>query len=249
MDGVHFLNRFRFSSRTNENIDFLSIIKCTCHFSETFTNPLTGEFYKTGDIMRHHKLANALRIIAEEGSDAIYGGGSLAQDLVNEIQNAGGIVTMEDLRLYQPKWGKPIESKLFNGDRLFSCPLPSTSLLVTFVFNILEGYNFQQNTLEYYQNENPLFYHILVEAYKFTFAMRTKLGDEMTEEVLAAVANMSSVNYAESIRSRIRNDTTFQDIGYYGANSTSVEDHGTAHFSILASNGDAVSITATINDV
>lgn len=199
--------------------------------------------------MRNHKLANALRIIADEGSDAIYGGGSLAQGLVNEIQKAGGIVTMEDLRIYQPKWGKPIESKLFNGDRLFICPLPSTSSLITFVLNILEGYKFHENSLDYYQNESPLFYHILVEAFKFTFAMRTRLGDELTEAVLNTVAEMSSVSYSDSIRRRISNDTTFQDIGYYGANSTSVDDHGTAHFSILASNGDAVSITATINDV
>lgn len=199
--------------------------------------------------MRNHRLANALKIIAEEGSDSIYGGGSLAQGLVNEIQNAGGIVTMEDLRLYQPKWGTPIESKLFNGDRLFSCPLPSTSSLVTYVFNILEGYKFHENSFDYYQNDNPILYHILVEAFKFAFAKRTKIGDELTEEVLNAVAEMSSVTYSETIRNKIRNDTTFQDIGYYGANSTSVEDHGTAHFSVLASNGDAISITATINDV
>lgn len=199
--------------------------------------------------MRNHKLANALKIIAEEGSDAIYGGGSLAQDLVNEIQNAGGIVTMEDLRVYQPKWGRPIESRLFNGDRLFSCPLPSTSSLITFVFNILEAFRFHENTLDYYQNEYPLFYHVLVEAFKFTFAMRTKLGDESSEGVLNAVADMSNLTYVEYIQNRIRVDRTFEDIGYYGANSTSVEDHGTAHFSILASNGDAVSITATINDV
>lgn len=218
-------------------------------FSETFTDPLTGEFYKTGDTRRNPKLANALRIIAEEGSDAIYGGGSLAQDIVDEIQAAGGIITMEDLRLYQPKWGRPIESRLFNGDRLYSCPLPSTSSIITFVFNILEGYKFHENTLAYYQNENQLFYHILVESFKFAFAMRTKLGDELTEGVLNTIAEMSSVEYAESIRNRILNDTTSQDIGYYGANTTSVEDHGTAHFSILASNGDAVSITATINDV
>lgn len=199
--------------------------------------------------MRNPKLANTMRIIAEEGSHAIYGDGSLAQGLVNEIQNAGGIVTMDDLGRYQPKWGKPIESKLFNGYRLFSCPLPSTSSMITFVLNILDGYNFHENSLDYYENENPLFYHILVEALKFTFAKRTKLGDEATEEVLNTIAEMSSMSYSASIRSMIRNDTTFQDIDYYGANSTSVDDHGTAHFSILASNGDAVSITATINDV
>ncbi|XP_037049936.1 scoloptoxin SSD14-like [Bradysia coprophila] len=218
-------------------------------FNKTFTDPLTGEFYKTGDIMHNHKLANTLKIIAAEGSDAIYGDGSLGQNLVNEIQDAGGIVTMEDLRLYQPKWGKPIESRLFNGNRLFSCPPPSTSSLVTYVFNILEGYRFHEHTLDYYQNENPILYHILVEAFKFAFGKRTKLGDEMSEGVLTAVAEMSSPEYAEFVRSKISNDTTFYDIGYYGANATSVEDHGTAHFSILASNGDAVSITATINDV
>lgn len=218
-------------------------------FNETFTDPLTGEFYKTGAIMKNPKLANTLRIIAEEGSDAIYGGGSLAQNLVNEIQDAGGIVTMEDLRQYQPKWGKPIESKLFNGNRLFSCPPPSTSSLVTYVFNILEGYRFHERTLDYYQNEDQILYHILVEAFKFAFGKRTKLGDEWSEGVLTAIAEMSSPQYSEYIRSKIRNDTTFYDIGYYGANATSVEDHGTAHFSILASNGDAVSLTATINDV
>lgn len=199
--------------------------------------------------MRNPKLANTLRIIAEEGADAIYGGGSLAQGIVDDIQNAGGIVTMEDLRTYQPKWGKPIESELFNGHRLFSCPLPSTSLLVTYTLNILEGYHFQQNPLEYYQNEDPIFYHILAEAFKFAFAKRTRLGDESTEDVLNAVEEMSKANYSEAIRSRIRNDTTFQDIEYYGATMTPVEDHGTAHFSVLAANGDAVSITATINDV
>ncbi|KAJ6635228.1 Scoloptoxin SSD14 [Pseudolycoriella hygida] len=218
-------------------------------FNETFTNPMTGELYKQGEIMRNHKLANALKIIADEGADAIYGGGSLAQGLVNEIQEAGGIITLEDLRLYEPKWGTPIESRLFNGDRLYSCPLPSTSILVTFVLNILNGYNFQQNSLRYYDGENPIFFHILTEAFKFAFGKRTKLGDELTEDVLNHVAEMASADYSELIRSRIRNDTTFQDIGYYGANSTSVEDHGTAHFSILASNGDAVSITATINSV
>lgn len=199
--------------------------------------------------MKNPKLANTLKIIAEEGSDAIYGGGSLAQNLVNEIQQAGGIVTMEDLRLYRPKWGKPIESKIIHGNRLFSCPPPSTSSLVTYALNILEGYRFHEHTLDYYQTDDPILYHILVEAFKFAFGKRTKIGDEFTEGVLTAVAEMSSPQYSEFIRSKISNDTTFHDIDYYGADGTPVEDHGTAHFSILASNGDAVSITATINDV
>lgn len=65
-----------------------------------------------------------MKIIAKEGSDAFYGGGELTQKLVNEIKAEGGIIRMEDFTTYEPKWGKPIESKLFNGDSLHTFPLP-----------------------------------------------------------------------------------------------------------------------------
>ena len=206
----------------------------------------SGTLYKEGEIIKNPKLANTLKVIADEGANSIYGGGSLAQGLVDEIRSAGGIITMEDFKQYKPKWGKPIESKLFNGDSLYTFPLPASGHIITYIMNILSGYNFQDKTLEEH-NIDKLFYHRLMEAFKFGFAKRTKIGDEASLEVLKTIAELLDVAHAETIRKSITDDKTFNDFEHYGANTSIVEDHGTGHLSILAPNGDAVAITTTIN--
>ena len=40
---------------------------------------------------------------------------------------------------------------------------------------------------------------------------------------------------------------TSQNPTFYGADTFSDDDHGTAHISILGENGDAVAVTSTIN--
>lgn len=143
-------------------------------------------------------------------------------------------------------WGKPIESKLFNGDSFHSFPLPTTGHVLNFIINILNGYGFQNHTMEYH-NEDKLMYHRIIEAFKFGFAKRTKLGDESSEGVLKTLAELESVEYADSIRRIINDEKTFNDYEHYGTNASVSLDHGTGHISILAPNGDAVSITSTIN--
>lgn len=189
-----------------------------------------------------------MKVIAQEGSDAIYNGGSLAQKIVDEIQAAGGIITMEDLKSFQPKWGKPIESKLFNNDSFFTFPLPTTGHVLNFIINILDGYGINKHPLEFHM-QDKLLYHRMIEAFKFGFAKRTKLGDEMSAEVLQTLVELESLEYADDIRSFISDDSTFNDYEHYGAsaNVSVLVDHGTGHISILAPNGDAVALTTTIN--
>lgn len=58
---------------------------------------------------------------------------------------------------------------------------------------------------------------------------------------------MTSVEYAENLRSLIADNMTYNDWKHYGAEFGILEDHGTAHVSILAPNGDAIAVTSTIN--
>lgn len=224
------------------------IYNSTCR--DFFTDPKTGVFYKENDIITNPKLANTLKVIAREGSDAIYGGGSLAQKLVDEIQNDGGIITMEDFKNFKPKWGKAFESKLFNGDSLFTHPLPTTGHVLNFVMRILDGFNFHEKSLEQH-NQEKLFYHRIAEAFKFGFAKRAQLGNEMMPQVLQTLIECESLTYSDHIRTLIWDNKTFDTYEYYGAtaNISQLEDHGTGHISILAPNGDAVALTTTINDV
>lgn len=207
---------------------------------------MTGTWYKQNEIIKNPKLAKTLRAIADEGADAIYNNGSLAQGIVDDIRNAGGIITMEDLKQFKPRWGKPIESDLFNGDSLVTFPLPTSGGIINFIMNILNGFKFQDMSYEEHK-KNKLIYHRIAEAFKFAFAKRSRLGDEESEDVLKAMAELSSLEHAEAVRKSIFDNTTFNDYEHYGANASNVEDHGTGHISIIAPNGDAVAITSTIN--
>jgi gamma-glutamyltranspeptidase / glutathione hydrolase / leukotriene-C4 hydrolase len=219
-------------------------IRETPGYRETFINQKTNEFWKEGDVITNQKLANTFKIIAKEGSDAFYSKtGTFTQKIVDEIQSNGGIITIEDLTNYKPKWGKPSESKLFNGENLYTFPMPATGSVINFIMNILDGYKFQNED----SDNNELLYHRLVEAFKFAFAKRTKLGDETSEEVLKTLRELESSEFADKIRAQIDDDKTYNSFEHYGANASVVVDHGTSHFSILAPNGDAVALTSTIN--
>jgi gamma-glutamyltranspeptidase/glutathione hydrolase/leukotriene-C4 hydrolase len=59
--------------------------------------------------------------------------------------------------------------------------------------------------------------------------------------------NLTSKSYAAEVQKRIDDTTTNSKPEHYGAVSISTEDHGTAHISVLAENGDAVSVTSSVN--
>jgi gamma-glutamyltranspeptidase/glutathione hydrolase/leukotriene-C4 hydrolase len=61
------------------------------------------------------------------------------------------------------------------------------------------------------------------------------------------VRNITSEAWAADRHGRIDDSRTENNASYYGANFYTPEDHGTAHVSVLAENGDAVSITSTVN--
>lgn len=60
---------------------------------------------------------------------------------------------------------------------------------------------------------------------------------------------MLNLDYAAEIRSKIEDDRTYEDYKHYGANFSIPDDHGTAHISVIAPNGDAVAVTTTINNL
>lgn len=58
---------------------------------------------------------------------------------------------------------------------------------------------------------------------------------------------MTSKDYANDVRLMITDNSTNNDPAHYGAVFYNNDDHGTAHISVIAENGDAVSVTSTIN--
>ena len=64
---------------------------------------------------------------------------------------------------------------------------------------------------------------------------------------LQLLHTLQSKDYSNKIRRNINDSRTYMDPAHYGAVHYSVDDHGTAHVSIIAPNGDAASITSTVN--
>ena len=56
---------------------------------------------------------------------------------------------------------------------------------------------------------------------------------------------LSNPDIIQEYTERISDDSVYP-LNYYGTNDF-VEDHGTAHTSIIGSNGDAVAVTSSIN--
>lgn len=65
-----------------------------------FVNPATNQTWKEGDYYKCEDLAETLERIATHGADDFYTG-EIAKNLVKDIQSAGGIITLDDLKNYE----------------------------------------------------------------------------------------------------------------------------------------------------
>lgn len=70
-----------------------------------------------------------------------------------------------------------------------------------------------------------------------------------SEKLLQFLNKLTSREYATTLGHLINNFTTYDEIKHYGAyeDLRIRNEHGTGHISILARNGDAVSVTTSIN--
>lgn len=111
-------------------------------FSRAFfvKNNQTNELYTTNDIMKRPQYADTLQKIADHGADAFYTG-ELADTIVKEIQDHGGIITKQDLAEYQVDFQEALNVSLNESLTAFTTHAPSSGPILMFILNILRGMN------------------------------------------------------------------------------------------------------------
>ena len=72
----------------------------------TFIDPSTGKGWLEGQTYKRELLADTLEMLAaaEEKGDELFYEGEIAEMLVADLQDAGGIITLEDMLNYQVDW-------------------------------------------------------------------------------------------------------------------------------------------------
>jgi gamma-glutamyltranspeptidase/glutathione hydrolase/leukotriene-C4 hydrolase len=121
--------------------------------------------------------------------------------------------------------------------RLFTSPPPGSGALISAVLGISAGYG-----PDPVDKNNPLMWHRFLEACKYAFAMRSRLGDwsdtSLHNDVRAVVGNLTSQEWWEQTRAKISDTETFDDPVHYGAEFQQIEDGGTSHISIVSPAGE-----------
>ncbi len=193
-----------------------------------------------GDTLRYPSLANTLRRIAKNGRDEFYKG-ETAKILASFIQERGGFVTEEDLAKYEAKWRQPV---IFNYKdlRIISMSPPSSGgVTINQIFKMIEPYDIGD-----YKQNSPKAIQLLTESFRRAYADRNYyLGDPDFVEIPLDVLLRNSYLQERMQGFTFEKATKSEDIKR-GAIEI-VESSETTHYSIVDAEGNAVSVTTTLN--
>ena len=220
-----------------------------------------------GEVLRQPALARTLEAIMAKGASALYTG-PIAEALVADVRAAGGILTAEDLRAYEPVVRQPLFATTVGGRTVVGAPPPSSGgAAVIAITRFMKGFQDADDVEGGKRTAN----HRLSEAMKHAFAMRMNLADpdfdDESQSVKGVVDDMISGEYMDYLRTVLYAEDSVQPVESYGGKKWSMkdhprllkdrerelqgfqylEDHGTSHLSVVDADGNAVSLTSTVN--
>ncbi|WP_242602214.1 gamma-glutamyltransferase [Legionella nagasakiensis] len=197
-----------------------------------------GKPYRVGECLYQRDLANTLRLLAEKGHDGFYRG-KIASLLVNGVNRAGGIWTLEDLASYQIKVREPLQG-YYHQMHIVTAPLPSAGgIALLTMLNILADYPLQALS-------KAQWVHYLAEAMRLAFWQRVELlGDP--DYIRVDVSKLLSTENTQFLRSLIQDTHATKSSSLPAKASLQDDKYNTTHFSILDGEGNRVAATLTIN--
>jgi gamma-glutamyltranspeptidase/glutathione hydrolase len=210
-----------------------------------------GHHYKEGDTFRQSEMARTLQRIAANPDDFYHG--KIAHELIEELHKGGALLTLEDLAQYSVVERAPITGEFHNYTVISAPPPSSGGIVLMSALNILEGYD-----LAKLGDRSAPAIHLITEAYRRAYMDRAEyLGDPDYNTIPTAA--LTSKPYANAWRATIDPNTAtpsaslVRPAGFLPpapttAGKRKVESQDTTHYSVVDAEGNAVSVTTTLND-
>ncbi len=205
------------------------------------SNSLYSKKYKLGDTIINKMYANTLREIMNKGADGFYKG-KVAEDMIETILRSGGIMTMEDLSEYQSIWRDPVRFKYKEYD-IISMSFPSSGgIILGQMMKAIENFD-----LSKIKHNSPEYVQLLTEIKRRAFADRSDLmGDP--DFMKLPVYEFMDKKYVESRMKNFSWDQATPSSKIKPGEIIFNESYETTHFSIIDKEGNAVSVTTTLNN-
>jgi len=198
-----------------------------------------SDLWERGDTLKLTELAMTLKLIALNGAKEFYEGETA--DLIIEAVGDKGILSLEDLRSYTVVWREALSFDYKEFTIHSMAPPSSGGIALAQLFKGIEKYNLDSiglNSSEYI--------HLLTELERRVYADRaTHLGDPDYYKV--PVDLLLDESYIQSRMKNINKGYKTDSENVKPATVELIESHETTHFSIVDSQGNAVSITTTLN--
>ena len=191
------------------------------------------------------ELAGSLAALARQGASAFYSG-KMARAMVQSVAVAGGLLSLEDLTRYRVRWRAPLRGQ-YRGHAILTMPPPSAGGLAVVQALIMFETAFPQRPAFH----DPEAMHVLVESLRRIFADRARwLGDPAFSEV--PLERLASRAYLGELlggidREHATPSASLLELSSPAPREVQPEKKNTTHISVVDREGNAVSMTTTLN--
>ena len=205
-----------------------------------FTKSAPDERYEAGERFVQQDLAEVLRRIRDRGRAGFYEG-ETAELIAAEMARGGGWITMEDLAVYEAVERAPL-SGTYRGYRFLAMAPPSSGgVALAQLLNAVEPYD-----IAGMGHHTASAAHLMGEAMRRAYADRAQwLGDPDYFEVPAAA--LIRKEYMQQRMAGFDPDRADSSAAVSYGDPLAFESSETTHYSVVDADGQAVSVTTTIN--
>lgn len=194
-----------------------------------------------GDTLFQNDLAKALERIALYKRKGFYQG-ETAKLILAEMQAKNGLISQKDLNKYHSKWRKPIKSA-YKDFTIIGMPPPSSGgIALGQLLKTVEPFPFKK-----WGPTSDSTIQTIIEAERRVYADRSKwLGDP--DFVKVPVKELLDNEYIQYRMSNFSFEKATPSDSIKAGEFTAYESPETTHYSIVDAEGNAVSITTTLNN-